>query len=134
MGKISLESPVLTKTEPTKVNTLPPTESDISVQIVSDRIMHREEPTDLDIDIIKMKKHLGIEYTNSESDGKIKKIIEWGKLHGIENDDLVAEIKKTEVKIGRSWEPKERIAKLYTYLTIHEQMSELAHKLSALEL
>lgn len=90
--------------------------------------------TQEEIDLIPLRHYFGIETGDSRSDDKLRFIIDWAKKRGIKSrGDLFAELKKYEMRLGEPNLGETREGRLYRYLRLDQQISDLFKEMEAYE-
>jgi hypothetical protein len=83
------------------------------------------------IEMIPLRRQLGLDPLSTEQNRELKAISDWGKSKGMNRDDLLKEIKKIEFKLGNIPE-ESKVKRIYQYLRITSQIDSLSTQLVSL--
>lgn len=135
MGKINV--PVQVKSEPkptkdTKLGALPPEGlSDVAVNRITDEVFPNHD-IDEDVNVMRLKKEFGLNPIGHEYTKQVKDILEWGKQKGMSREDLIREIRKIEMRLGKN-DDIPRVRQIHTYIILQEAINDKLNKLISLE-
>lgn len=111
---------------------LPPENlTDTAIERVRESVFPDENP-DIDVETVKLKRFMGVDVLDTTQDKRIRDIFEWGKQRGMSEPELRREIRKIEMKLGRTDE-ESLVRKIHTYIVLNESISKSLDKLLALE-
>lgn len=137
MGKIGVPvNPISTESKTTakevKLGAFPPEGlTDTAIKRVTEDVFP-DHNVDEDVSVMRLKKEFGLNPLASEYTKQVKDILEWGKQKGFEREELIREIRKIEMRLGRN-DDMPRVRQIHTYIVLQEAIHDKLDKLIALE-
>lgn len=90
--------------------------------------------TDEYISMLPIKRHFGIDSTDTDLNKQVKEILQWAKDKGLKHrNQVLSEIKKIEYKLGQSDDVSERVHKVLAHIKYTQMADKAFNKLTQLE-